>query len=384
MTWNAFKLAMVNFFSTGGVALFQAIILFVIGYLLIKLLLKITARILGKAKVEKSARKFLYTSVKYVAYFILIMIIASSLGISITGLIAVFSAFGLALSLALQGSLSNLANGIVIIITKPFKENDIVTINNFEGVVKEIRLTHTIITSFANKQVSIPNKMVVENVILNSSVLETKKASYDFTVSYASDVEKVKEIAYRCLSRTNYVLTDPKPLVTLEALEANGIRFKVSYFVESKHYATVYSAMLEDIFNELKKEKITLSFAQLDVRVKQEKETLPFYNGTKLTQKPEEKPAPKIVVKEEQEVVADEEPEDEVKDYKDYLIEHEIELNDEETDKETKVSDNKLNLEENDEQEEEEKEERLTSKIFKKLQPKQKDKKPTIIIKKSK
>lgn len=380
MAWKTFKSDLVNFFSISGVVLLQGIILFVIGYIIIKVILKLTMRILAKGRIEKSARKFLYNITKYVLYLLLIMIIANALGVSITGFVALLSAAGLAVSLALQGSLSNLANGIIIIITKPFKQGDFVKINDFEGVISEIKMTHTILISPDNREISVPNKLVVENTLLNSSVLENKKVTYSFLVAYKSDVDKVKSIILKAFSGTNLVLDEPKPFVALQSLEQNGIRFTASCFCESKHYLEVYHSVLEEIFNSFKKENIVLPYAQLEVKLKEEKENLPYYKESKLIQK-QEKPRVQKVKEEpkrQEEEKAAQNTEEELKEYLNYVNEVDVieEIEIEEGDEFHTAS----------EQEEEggnssEKHSKLNG-LFSKMKPKQKDKKPTVIIKK--
>ena len=364
------------FFASFGISLLKAVILFVIGYVVITLLLKLVSKLLAKSRIEKSARKFLYTFTKYVLYLLLIMIIVSALGISITGLVAILSAAGLAISLALQGSLSNLANGIVIIITKPFKEGDFVTISGFSGSIKEIKLTHTIITSTENKLISIPNKIVIENVIINNSVLETKKVSYSFLVGYTSDVQQVKDIILNSFAKTDMVLTEPKPYAAVDALETNGVRFVASCYCESKYYTEVYHPVLEEIFNEFKKQKIVLPNAQIEVKMKEDKQNLPFNNKTTLKQKPVhtepvyEKPAEELEPKPQQ---AQPEKQQDV-DYLDFVDEIEVVEEDQTTTQpEFEV------VEETEDNESSEKE-NLATKLKKKFQPK--DKKPPVIIKK--
>ncbi len=285
MSWDAFKVKVADFFATSGLDIIKGVVLFLIGYLLIKLALKFTNRVLTKGKVEKSVRKFLYNVVRFVLYFLLIMIILSSFNVSITGLIAILSAIGLALSLALQNSLSNLANGVILIISKPFKQGDVVKVNNIDGVISEIGMTHTILTSFENKEIRIPNKMIAESIVENGTVLENRKINFSFLVSYKSDVDKVKDIILKVFSDTDYVLTNPQPFVGLQALEERGIRFTASCFCQAKHYAQTYYPVLEEIFNEFKKNNIVLPYAQLDVRLKEEKEVLPVSKTTRLLQK---------------------------------------------------------------------------------------------------
>lgn len=383
MAWEAFKIEVAKFFATSGVAILKAILIFAVGSILIKFILKLFNRLLSKGKVEKSARKFIYSVIKYVLYFLLLMIIASIFNISITGFIAVFSALGLAVSLALQSSLSNLANGIVILVTRPFRESDLVKIGDYQGVIKEVRLTHTVIIDAENKQVSIPNKTVVESVLINASVSETKQMVYTFLVSYASDVEQVKSIILKSFSRTDYVLPEPKPMVYIDSLKENGILFKATCTVESKHYKTAYHSILEDIFNEFKKEKIVLPYAQMEVRIKQEKESLPFYQNSKLKNKPKEKvvkPEKPYENLEKQEEKVKEEEKEITKDYLDYVIEEEIEIEDTQEVLPEKQENLKIEFEPKQEAVKPEKKQKVVDKLFKKKT--KKDKKPTIIIKK--
>lgn len=361
MTWTSFRAGVATFFATSGVNILRAAIILVIGYYLIKFGLKVLNRVLAKAKIEKSARKFLYVLLKYLLYVLLIMSALSTLGISITGLVAVLSAAGLAISLALQSSLSNLANGVVIVITKPFKEGDVISVQGYDGIIKEIKLTYTVVKGFDNKIINIPNKSMVDTIIVNTSESEKRRIFYHFLVSYDSDVEKVKDIILTSFARTNYVLTDPQPVAALEDLKDNGISFKAICYVENKNYGAAYTALLEDIFNEFKKQHISMPYAQLDVKIKDKEEKLPFYNETKLTNAPEPEVEPEPI-KEETKPETDSEEDGQEKEYLEYLVDESVEV------------------EEKDEDTEEVEEPEKKKKFFKKQ--KQATKKPTIIIKK--
>lgn len=365
MTWTTFKAGVATFFATSGVNILRAAIILVVGYYLIKLLLKLVNRVLAKAKIEKSARKFLYIVLKYLLYVLLLMMALSTLGISITGLVAVLSAAGLAISLALQSSLSNLANGVVIIITKPFKEGDIITVQGYDGIIKEVRLTYTVVKGFDNKIINIPNKAMVDTIIVNTSESELRRISYSFLVSYDSDVEKVKDIILTSFGRTNYVVTEPAPIAVLDDLKDNGIAFKANCYVENKNYGVARTALLEDIFNEFKKQHISMPYAQLDVKLKDKDEKLPFYNQTKLTNKPNEEPVKKP------EPTTEEKPEqpEEKKEYLDYVLDEEVE-----------VLEDKVEEVVEEEENTEKKSEPTKKTLFKKQ--KHAEKKPTIIIKK--
>ena len=281
MAWEQLKEKFINFVTDGGIKLLECIGVFILGIIVIKIFLKISKKLLGKTKIDIVAQRFILNVVKFVFYLLLIVVIAQIIGIPITGFIAILSAAGLAISLALQGSLSNLANGVVIIITKPFKEGDYVSIDGNEGTVKEIKMLHTILLTTDNKLVSIPNKTVVENDIVNYNGRKTRKVVFNFSVAYASDVSTVKKIIYDCIINNEKVNIEPAPFVALKSLDSSSITFVANCWCKSEEYWDVYYEITETVFNELKRNKIEIPYNQLEVRMHNGNEVLP-YNKTPL------------------------------------------------------------------------------------------------------
>lgn len=282
MDWTKIKDALVDFLKNGGIRLINFILVFIVGFLLIKLALSIVKKLFNKSKLDSVAVKFIYNTVKFTLWLLLLIALAQVIGIPITGFIAVLSAAGLALSLALQGSLSNLANGVVIICTKPFKEGDYVKINEVEGKIQEIKMMHTIINTTDNKVISVPNKTVVESEIINYNGKSTRRVTFNFNVAYKSDVTEVKNIIYNTIKNTEFVLSEPDPFVAIDSLDSSAIKFYANCWTKTENYWDVYYNVTEQVFNELKRAKIVIPFNQLEVNLKKDTDReLPYIKEDK-------------------------------------------------------------------------------------------------------
>lgn len=276
MSWDKFWNGISDWFTSAGVNLLKAILALVIGIILVKIVIKILNRALYRTKLEKVAIRFIVAVIKFVLYLMIAYVIATMLGVPMTGFVAITTAASLAISLALQGSISNLANGVILISTKPFKENDFVEIAGQSGSVKEIKMLYTVLNTSDNKVVIVPNKNVVENTIINYSTNDTRKITWTFDVAYASDVEKVKAIINSIIINHEKILLEPTPFIALSTLSANGIKFTASCWSKSEDYWTVYYEIMDAVFNEFKRENISIPYNQLEIKIKEEKEVLPF------------------------------------------------------------------------------------------------------------
>lgn len=266
----------VNFFQTYGLKIIIAIAIFLAGIIIIKILLQIIKKIFEKTRLENATAKFLRTCIKVILYVLLFMVICQYVGIPMTGFVAVISAAGLAISLALQGSLSNLANGVVIISTKPFKEGDYVSIGSIEGTVVEIKMMHTILQTIDNKEISIPNQTVVGSEIVNFNKQKTRKLLIEVSVSYATDVKKVKSILNNIMINNDKVFLDPSPTVQLVRFDSSSIVFRTDCWCKSEDYWTLKFDLHEKIFNELKREKIDIPYEQMEVRLRNDIVKMPY------------------------------------------------------------------------------------------------------------
>ena len=276
MNWNEIIDRIIAWGTTAGLNLIKALLLLIIGILSIKIVMKILNKALAKTSLERVAAKFVANVVKFLMYLILIYIFAEMIGIPMTWFVAITTAASLAISLALEGSISNLANGIILITTKPFKENDFVEIDGQSGSVKEIKILYTILTTTDNKVVVVPNKNVVENTIVNYSANETRKVIFSFDVAYSSDVERVKAIISKVIINHEKVLLEPTPFVALKSLDSSSINFTASCWCNSGDYWSVYYDIMDSVFNEFKRENISIPYNQLEVRLRNDNEVLPY------------------------------------------------------------------------------------------------------------
>ncbi len=275
MDWEKIKNAVTSFLSDGGLKILKALLVFIVGFILIKLVMKIVKSIFSKTSMEKITQSFLLSIIKFVLNLILIITVLQSLGIATTGLIALISAAGLAVSLALQNSLSNLANGVVIITTKPFREGDYVSINGVEGSVKNIKMLTTSIVTADNKMVVLPNSSIVTNEVVNYNALKTRKVTFAFDVDYASDINQVKQIILDVMTSNGKVRLEPAPFVALKTLKDSSLGFTASCWVDCEDYWSVYYYVMENVFNELKRNNINIPFNQVEVRLRNDEVVMP-------------------------------------------------------------------------------------------------------------
>ena len=275
MDWEAIKNKIITFFQNSGLSILYAILAFVVGLIFVKLLVIVLRRIFGKSKMEKVTQGFFISTIRVLLYVCLVFVIAQILGISTTGFLAIISTAGIAVSLALQSSLSNLANGVVLLITHPFKEGDFVSIGGVEGTIKTLEMTHTKLVSVDNKLLSIPNSTVVSSVIVNYNVLGKRKIVFNFAVDYATDIKKVKEIINKVMYSNGKIKLDPAPFIALKTLNDSSLGIIANCWVDSEDYWDVFYFVTENVFNEFKRNKINIPFNQMEVRLRDDNVGMP-------------------------------------------------------------------------------------------------------------
>jgi len=276
MDWESIKNSVVNWISANGWNVAKAVIIFVAGVIILKVLLSIISKFLAKTKMEKAAQGFIRSVLKFVLWLLLILIVISSLGVSITGFVVVLSAASLAISLALESSLSNLVNGFLIISTQIFKEGDYVVIAGKEGTVQTIRMLYSVLKTGDGKIITIPNSSVMNSEIINFTSTPTRRLDVNIEVSYSSDIEKAKKIIMDVVDSCEYVLGDPEPVVTLTTLGASSVTIMARVWVENSNYFPANWYLTDHIFNELKRNDISIPFNQLDVFIKQKPDEVVF------------------------------------------------------------------------------------------------------------
>lgn len=267
MNWNQIKEGFVNFLKNGSIKALEFIIVIILGIALIKIVLKIINSLFNKTKLDKITKTFLISILKFCLYIILVLTGLQILGIPITGLIAILSAAGLAISLALQNSLSNLANGIIIIASKPFKEGDYVSIDNFEGNIKTIKiLTTTIITS-DNKTVVLPNSKIINSAITNFNGNERRRIEIFIPISNETEFKKAKTIILKEIKTIPKIYPDPSPCVYVKSINQNNLNIFINCWCDTKDYWDIYYEIQEKIVNKFKKLNIQTQKQKIDIEL---------------------------------------------------------------------------------------------------------------------
>ena len=265
MDWNAVWTKILDFLTSGGITLLKVLGVFVVGYLLIRVLKIVIRKILYKTPLTKLIQKYVMNAITFVLYVALLLIILQVIGIQVSALLAAIAAAGLALALALQDTLKSITNGIVLIVTKPFKENDFVHIDGVTGRVKSINFFTTTIETLDNHKIIIPNKNMVNFTIENNTYYEKRRFSYKFKVTHSTDISKLEEIVINAILSNPNVYTDPKPVLLCKSIEENGVVFEARGWCPSEMplFETTEAEVLKTLYNELKKNNIEIANKEL-------------------------------------------------------------------------------------------------------------------------
>jgi len=231
--------------SEYGLKVIGAIVIWIVGSWVIRKLTRVLGKVMSNSNYDVSLQKFLKNLVSWSLKILLIILILGNLGIETTSFAAILAAAGLAVGLALQGSLSNFAGGVLIMIFKPFKIGDLIEAQGELGEVKQIEIFTTKIVTPQNKLVIIPNGILSNGNITNYSAEGVLKIFHTIGVSYDADIKQTKEVLMQVLTSQEKVLDDPAPLVEVSGLGDSSVDFAVRPSVKAEHYWDVYFATLE-------------------------------------------------------------------------------------------------------------------------------------------
>ncbi len=265
--WETLKNIGQDFFQNTGLAIVRTIAFLVLGLVIIKIVRVIAQSATYKSKLDNAASTFVVSIITVVLYIALIIVLVSSLGFSTAGIIAAFSAVALAVALALKDSLASLANGVIIIFTKPFKKGDYVEINGMDGLVQDIRLFNTKILTYSNEEIIVPNSEVLGSKLINYSTMPLRRVVLAVPVPYASDIGEVRKIMLDCASAHPCVVSSPAPSVVLDAFDSSALKLSVRVWTLNENYWTVNNELKEILFNALREHGIEIPFDRLDVQL---------------------------------------------------------------------------------------------------------------------
>ncbi len=253
--------------SAFGLKLLAAVAILVLGRITVKLIRKSIIRIMRRRKIEETITSFT-ASLSYTLLWIFVILAAlASLGVETTSFMTVIGAAGLAIGLALQGSLSNIAAGFLLIFFRPFKVGDFVEISKVTGIIDKISIFTTEFLTPDNKREIVPNSSIMNGVIINYTAEDKRRIDLTIGVGYESDLQQVKEVIKSVIDNHKKILKDPEPMVRLGKMNDSSLDFIVRTWVQTKDYWDVFFDLNEEIKLALDKAKITIPYPQMDVHL---------------------------------------------------------------------------------------------------------------------
>lgn len=247
-----------------------AVVVLILGMIICKLVLKVLGKGLDRTKLDLTVNNFVKQCCKIVLYVLLLTIVLSVLGIPATSIVTVIGTAGVAIGLALQSSLSNVAGGIMLLINKPFKIGDYILVSGVSGVVKQITILYTRLDSDSNQAIFIPNGQVSGAVVTNNNTNGTRRVDMKFSISYSDDYQKAREVILQVLSRNDKILTDPAPTVRMLEHAASSVNIVVRPWCKAADYWEVFFSVTEEVRAAFIESGISIPFDQLDVHVVKE------------------------------------------------------------------------------------------------------------------
>lgn len=246
-----------------------AIVVLIIGLIVINLFLKATKRIMVKRNTDPSLIPFILTIINIALKVMLIISVIGMVGIEVTSFVAMLGAAGLAIGLALQGTLQNFAGGVIILLIKPFKAGDFIETNNYSGIVTEIHIFNTYLRTPDNKTVIIPNGQLANSAMINFTNEPTRRVDWTFGIAYGDSSELAKQVLTELIQSDTRIKQDPTPFIGLNQLADSSVNFVVRVWVDTPDYWDVYFEMNEKVYNTFTERGLHIPFPQRDVHLYQ-------------------------------------------------------------------------------------------------------------------
>jgi small conductance mechanosensitive channel len=252
-----------------GGRLFAALLVWIIGFWIVKKLIASISIGMKMKKVDPSLASFLTSFLSITFKVFVIVIILTTLGVQMTSIVAVLGAASLAVGMALSGTLQNVAGGVIILLFKPFRVGDaIITADGKSGIVKKIMIFTTQMNTFDNQVLFLPNAALANGVITNLSMGKKRRTDLSVGVSYGDDVEGARKLVLKILAKDARVLKDPAPVVLLSSLDDSAVTLTIRYWTSFDDLYATQADVLETIYREFPKNKLNFPFPQMDVHVK--------------------------------------------------------------------------------------------------------------------
>lgn len=247
--------------------LLRVAVIVLVGWLAIRILMRMVDRLLDKGKSVAAIRSYIRTAIHVFLWFLLALMLAGTLGVETTSLIAMLSVAGLAISMALQNTLSNLAGGLVLLITKPFAVGDYVKADGVSGTIANLTLAYTTFITPDNKEIFVPNSQLSAAKIINYNALGRRRMDLKLTASYDAPTRQVRAAIQEALSAISGILDEPAPAVYLSEYQSSSIEYLVRLWTLSGDYWNVYYALLEEVRESFARYGVEMTYDHINVHI---------------------------------------------------------------------------------------------------------------------
>lgn len=258
-----------DYFLSGGVDLVRGITIILAGFMIIRLFIRFLKRNLYKKKnVDKTLPNFIISLVNIALIAVLVIYALVLLGVTPDSIVTIFSVFSLGVSLALQDTITSLANGIIIVVTKPFVEGEYVSFSGTEGTVVSISMFNTVLKTFDGMMVTIPNSTITSENVKNYSRLPTRRIDILIPVGYGTDISLLHSVIDGVLATQEKILSEPAPQLVLKDYGDSNLNYSLRVWVSTEIYWDIYFALTEKILLALREANISIDYNQYDVHIK--------------------------------------------------------------------------------------------------------------------
>jgi len=251
-----------------GMKFIGAILFLIVGFWIVKIVVRQSAKLLTKKKIDAGLVTFLRSFFSIALKIMIIVSVMGMVGIEMTSFIAILGAAGLAVGLAFQGTLSNFAGGIMILIFKPYKVGDVIEAQGYTGSVTEILIFNTILKTADNKVITVPNGPLATGSLINYTNQETRRVDWKFDVAYGTDYKRVREVILGVLNSDERIMKDPQIFIGLGDMRDSSIQIVVRVWTKTGDYWDVFFDINEKIYETFSREGIAIPFPQMDVHIK--------------------------------------------------------------------------------------------------------------------
>ena len=258
---------MANWLVWTGIKFLISLAIFYVGRWLLRKLVTLADAIMTRRGVEVSLHSFLLTAIKVLGYVFITLIIVSTLGFNSSSFIAVLASMGLAIGMALSGTLQNFAGGIMLLVLRPYRVGDYIESQDVSGTVVSINLFNTVLHTTDKKTIYVPNNAISSSVINNFSTSKVRRCSWKVSVSYGDDYDVIRAAMLDIIERDGRALPSPEPYVRIDALADSAVVIEARVWVLNSDYWDMYDAVTEAFYKELPKHGANFPFPQLDVHI---------------------------------------------------------------------------------------------------------------------